>query len=82
MIISTNKCSRDTIYKEITKRSNTRNIDRVALAMSSNDCDKFFGMLVNKSHGKYILLGKIDLWEGYQLLVGGKKSDKKFEDKI
>ena len=71
-----------TCYQEITKRLDESNIDRVALAMSSNDCENFFGMLVKYSHGKRIFLGQTDSWEVYQLLVAGKKTDDRFADKV
>ena len=81
-IISTDKRGQDAVYKEISKRLDVSNIDRVALAMSRNDCENFFDMLAKYSHGKRIFLGLTDSWEGYQLLVASKKSDDKFEDKI
>ena len=50
-MMSMDKRDQDTVYKEITKRLDASNIDRVALAMSSNDCENFFGMLAKYSHG-------------------------------
>ena len=81
-IMSMDKKGQATCYQEITKRLDESNIDRVALAMSSNDCGNFFGMLVKYSHGKQIFLGQTDLWEVYQLLVAGKKTDDRFADKV
>ncbi|KAL7535208.1 LOW QUALITY PROTEIN: hypothetical protein ACHAXR_006340 [Thalassiosira sp. AJA248-18] len=51
------------------------------MAMSSNDCENFFGMLAKYSHGKRTFLGQTDSWEVYQLLVAGGKSDDHFADK-
>ena len=70
------------VYKEITKRLNESNIDRVALALSSNDCENYFGMLTEYSHGKHMYFGQSDLWQVYQLLVAGLRTDDGFEDKI
>jgi len=36
-----------TCYEQITKRLDASNIDRVAMTMSSKDCEKKFGMLAN-----------------------------------
>jgi len=81
-VMSMGKRGQDTVYKEITKRLDATNIDRVALAMSGNDCENVFGMLAKYSHGKRILLGQTDSWEVYQMLVACKKSDYRFEDTV
>ena len=82
IIMSMGKKGQATCYQEITKRLDESNIGRVALAMSSNDCKNFFGMLVKYSHGKRIFLGQTDSWEVYQILVAGKKTDHRFADKV
>ena len=52
--MSMGKIGQQTVYREITKRLNEGNIDRVSLAMSSNDCENYFGLLSKFSHGKRI----------------------------
>ena len=46
-VMSMGKRGQATCYEQITKRLDASNIDRVAMAMSSNDCENFFGMLAN-----------------------------------
>ena len=46
----------------IDKRLDIENIDRVALAYSSNKCENFFSVLVKYTSGKRIYLGKNDAW--------------------
>jgi hypothetical protein len=70
------------VYKEITKRLNESNIDRVALALSSNDCKNYFGMLTKYSHGKRMYFGQSDSWQVCQLLVAGLRTDDGFKGKI
>ena len=81
-VMSMGKVGQQRVYKEITTRLNASNIDRVALVLSSNDCENFFGMLAKYSHGKRIYFGQTDSWKVYQLLVAGLRSDDNFEDKI
>jgi len=52
--MSLGKKGQATCYQENTKRLDESNIDRVALAMSSNDCENFVGMLLKYSHGKRV----------------------------
>ena len=70
------------VYKEISKRLDDRNIDRVAMALSSNACENFYGMLTKYTHGKRINYGQTDSWAVFGLYVAGKKSDDRFEDKV
>ena len=63
--MSMGKIGQQTVYREITKRLNEGNIDRVSLAMSSNDCENYFGLLSKFSHGKRIYFGQTDSWQVY-----------------
>lgn len=74
-VMSMSERGQATVFKEISKRLDSSNIDRVAMTMSSNDCENFFGMIAKYSHGKIIFLGQTDSWEAYQLLIAGNKSD-------
>ena len=46
-VMSMGKRGQATCYEQITKRLDASNIDRVTMAMSSNDCENLFGMLAN-----------------------------------
>ncbi|KAL7545104.1 hypothetical protein ACHAWF_008471 [Thalassiosira exigua] len=81
-VMSMGKSGQETCYKEISKRLDESNIDRVAATMTSNGCENFFGMLSKYSHGKRIFWGQSDSWEIFQFLVAGKKSDDHFEDAV
>ena len=48
------------MIKEVTKRLNERNIDRVAIAMSSNGFENLFSMIVKFSHGNRTHYGHTD----------------------
>ncbi|KAL7531548.1 hypothetical protein ACHAWF_003815 [Thalassiosira exigua] len=67
---------------EITSRLNETNIDRVAIVFSGNHCENFYSILAKFSHGKRINNGQTDLWEVFQLLVAGQRSDDRIKDKI
>ncbi|KAL7545351.1 hypothetical protein ACHAWF_015517 [Thalassiosira exigua] len=81
-VMSMGEVGRGVVYREIASRLNETNIDRVARAMSSNNCENFFNILAKFSHGKRINNGLTDSWEVFQLLVAGQRSDLRIEDKI
>ena len=70
------------VYTEITKRLNESNIDRVALALSSNTYKNYFGMLTKYSCCIRIYFGQCVFWQVYHLLVTGLKTNDGFKGKI
>ena len=58
------------------------NEDRLAIIMSSNICELYFGVLSKFSHGKKINLDHGDSWRVMQLFVVGLMSCNNFTTKI
>ena len=67
---------------EIDKRLDIHNIDRVALAYSSNKCENFFSVLVKYTSGKRIYLGKKGAWSTRIKFVAALKSNPRISDEI
>ena len=59
-IMNMGKDGQDLVLKEVTKRLNESNVDRVAIAMSSNGCENLFSMLAKCSLGKRMHFGRTD----------------------
>ena len=57
------------LSKVITSRLNADNIDRLASIISSNCCEKYFGILVKYSQGKRLNLDKQIVGEFYNSLL-------------
>ena len=51
-IMNMGKDGQTLVLKEVTKRLNESNIDRMAISMSSNGCGHLFSMRAKFSHGK------------------------------
>lgn len=82
MSMSMGKSGRIKVKGEITKRLDENNIDRVALAMSSNRCENFFSVLVKYTCGKRVYFGKKNGWKVRLKFVAASKSDNRITDKI
>ncbi|KAL7536484.1 hypothetical protein ACHAXR_007193 [Thalassiosira sp. AJA248-18] len=82
MSMSMGEGGRAKIRNEITKRLDSKNIDRVALAMSSNGCENYFSQLVKYTCGKRIYFGRKDGWEVRCKFVAAKKSDARLTNKV
>jgi hypothetical protein len=59
-----------------------KNIDRVALAMSSNRCENYFSVLVKFTCGKRIYFGRKDGWKVRCLYVAASKTNKRLIDSV
>ena len=57
------------LLKEIRKRFNEKNIDRIAPMACSNSCEGYFSVLAKLSEGKRLNLEHTDLWYSMLLLV-------------
>ena len=82
MTMSISNIGRAKIRKEITKRLDKKNIDRVALAMSSNGCENFFSRVIKFTSGKRIYFGRKDGWEIRVKFAAAKKSDPRMTNKV
>jgi RNA-binding protein YhbY len=58
--MSMGKAAREKVYQEINKRLDATNIDKVAIAMSSNKCENFFSVLTKYTQGKRLYFGRTD----------------------
>ena len=82
MTMSMGEKGRAKILKEIHSRLDAKNVDRVALAMTSNGCENFFSRLVKFTCGKRIYFGKKDGWKVRCLYNAASISDKRITDKV
>lgn len=57
------------LEKEIKKRFNEKNIDKLAEMACSNSCEAFYSVLTKFSEGKRLNLEHTDLWKNMILLV-------------
>ena len=57
------------LQKEIKKRFNDKNIDKLAKLLSSNPCEGFFGIGSKFTQGKRLNLDQTDLWKSILLLI-------------
>jgi hypothetical protein len=72
--------ARRKVVQVIMQRVTGKNIDRLALCMSSNLCEQYFSALVKFSQGKHLNLCQSDAWEVVQLFVAGLSSNPTFAD--
>jgi len=82
MSMSMGKAGWSKIMNEITKRLDAKNIDRVALAMSSNRCENYFSVLVKYTCGKRIYFGRKDGWKVRCQFVAAKRSNGRITDDV
>ena len=82
MSMSMGMKGRAKLMNEITKRLDMKNIDRVALAMSSNRCENYFSVLVKFTCGKRIYFGRKDGWKVRCLYVAASKTNKRLTDSV
>jgi len=80
--LSIHREARNKVIHVIMQRVNLKNVDRLAMAMSSNLCEQYFSMLVKFSQGKRLNLCQSDAWKVVQLFVAGLSSDSTFIDKL
>ena len=57
------------LQKEMSKRFNLKNIDKLAQMACSNSCEGFFSVLAKFSEGKRLNLEHTDMWKSMILLV-------------
>ena len=57
------------LFRELMKRFNTKNIDKLAQMACSTSCKAFFGVLTKFSEGKRLNLEHTNLWKSMIFLV-------------
>jgi len=71
-----------TLKKMLLSRVDESNVDRVALLMSSNATENFFGVCVVHSEGKHLNLDQTDQWEMILWIVICKLSNDHFAESL